>query len=467
MSDIDRTVLSYFLNGSRPQCHITPNATYKVYTPRGEYEIQFIEEMYYYRTRKGNATESRYVYDLKHIGSGHFAATFVGRQSLKRKKYINNGVQEFSVESHPKKNPIVIKHIRKNYPSCEFDTYIARVSNEIRLMRAAGYFDVRMMDCWIEGGERTIQMRLFPGVSLRDYIDNNLQKAKEVETVNQCLKLSRQLFVAYRYQLNGKVIHRDIKPENVLYDQVTGNLYYIDLGLSMLATDTNTTPCGSPAYMSPEAKNKEPLSEKSDIYSIGRILWEIWGQEKNYYSGHILATYFEKYFNLPDCEFSLFLFSKTSDDVLSKEIKEKLKNLIIKINKRDPADRPDLDECIRVIDECIADFEHVHEVKLIQAAISNRTAVTDRLLETLQQKMNNKKFDSNRLFSRVASVKVRTNKANEKSDDYQVELRMFGKKVFENEPKPLPRSCNERKSDANVRKDSDYSEAINIAIARV
>jgi len=73
------------------------------------------------------------------------------------------------------------------------------------------------------------------------------------------------------------VIHRDIKPSNILFDQ-EGRAYLADFGIALQAQpawESNPTISGTPAYMSPEQVLREALDERSDIYALGVIAFEM------------------------------------------------------------------------------------------------------------------------------------------------------------------------------------------------
>ena len=75
----------------------------------------------------------------------------------------------------------------------------------------------------------------------------------------------------------GKIIHRDIKPGNVFFDGVH-NVKLGDFGLSRLLSQESVyaqTNVGTPYYMSPEQINEANYNEKTDIWSLGCVLYEM------------------------------------------------------------------------------------------------------------------------------------------------------------------------------------------------
>jgi serine/threonine protein kinase len=72
------------------------------------------------------------------------------------------------------------------------------------------------------------------------------------------------------------VIHRDLKPGNIMLDE-NGNAYLSDFGIARVLGSnlTGSQIIGTPAYMSPEQANGFPLDARSDIYSLGIVLFEM------------------------------------------------------------------------------------------------------------------------------------------------------------------------------------------------
>ncbi|MCU0498828.1 MAG: protein kinase [Anaerolineae bacterium] len=124
----------------------------------------------------------------------------------------------------------------------------------------------------IDGDLAYLAMRLLRGGSLADLIEQPLP-------LDRALELFIQIAQGLAHAHSKGVIHRDLKPSNILLDDV-GHAYLTDFGLAKLIhSDVNATKTGNivgtPAYMSPEQLRGDTLDQRSDIYSLGVILYQM------------------------------------------------------------------------------------------------------------------------------------------------------------------------------------------------
>jgi serine/threonine-protein kinase len=119
-------------------------------------------------------------------------------------------------------------------------------------------------------------MPYIEGESLRDRLDREKQLP-----VEDALEITRDIAAALSHAHSHDVIHRDIKPENILLSG--GEAVVADFGIARAVTEaggeklTGTgVSIGTPAYMSPEqATGSEDLDGRSDVYSLGCVLYEM------------------------------------------------------------------------------------------------------------------------------------------------------------------------------------------------
>lgn len=117
-----------------------------------------------------------------------------------------------------------------------------------------------------------IVMEYVPGGTLEPHtkVDRLLPLGKLVEIVFKCAR-------ALDFALHNGVIHRDIKPANILICHDT-EIKISDFGTAWqegIEQTTQLTGVGSPAYMSPEQIRDQPLTQQTDIYSLGVVMYQL------------------------------------------------------------------------------------------------------------------------------------------------------------------------------------------------
>ena len=162
----------------------------------------------------------------------------------------------------------------------------------------------------------------------------------------------------YLHSFNPPIIHRDIKPENLLLNE-GGRVLLADYGWSNfnIDGDVRKTFCGTPEYIAPEMLMKKGHDTRVDIWSIGILMFELLSG----YSPFVAKTNQELYQNIKRLKIQW-----------PKDMPPLAKNLISKILKLNPLDRPSFDE--------ILDHQWFKQTKMIKPLLENKMKSTKDLL---------------------------------------------------------------------------------------
>lgn len=132
---------------------------------------------------------------------------------------------------------------------------------------------VGVYDVGEENDLHYIVMEYVEGMDLKQYIHEHYPIPYE-KTVDIMLQILSAVKVAHQHQ----IIHRDLKPQNILIDK-QGNVKITDFGIAMALSETSITQTnsllGSVHYLSPEQARGGMATQKSDIYALGIVLYEM------------------------------------------------------------------------------------------------------------------------------------------------------------------------------------------------
>lgn len=126
-------------------------------------------------------------------------------------------------------------------------------------------------------GRPYLAMQYIKGGTLQDYL-HKLAERQEMFTTTAALSIIRQIADALNTAHQAGIVHRDLKPSNILLHP-NGVPVLTDLGIAAAESLTRLTQTGNvmgtPYYMSPEQASGKALDGRSDIYSLGVILYEL------------------------------------------------------------------------------------------------------------------------------------------------------------------------------------------------
>lgn len=154
--------------------------------------------------------------------------------------------------------------------------FIRRFEQEAQLVARLEHLHiVPLYDYWRDSDGAYLIMRRMRGGSLREALKD------APFDLQSCALLVDQISTALAFAHQYRVIHRDIKPENILLDE-DGNAYLSDFGIAKDLSFSDSGPSslpdtiiGSLDYLSPEQARGEPVTIRTDIYSLGVIVYEM------------------------------------------------------------------------------------------------------------------------------------------------------------------------------------------------
>lgn len=158
------------------------------------------------------------------------------------------------------------------------EDFIARFRREAQSIgRLQHAHIVRIIDFDIEADVYYMVMDFIQGGTLQDYL-----KEKSPLSIGEATQITLQLIDALAYAHNQNMVHRDIKPGNVMFmDEARTHAVLTDFGIAYLLDDQFTqltmtgASVGTPTYMSPETARGDGCDGRSDIYSLGVMLFEM------------------------------------------------------------------------------------------------------------------------------------------------------------------------------------------------
>jgi len=214
-----------------------------------------------------------------------------------------------------------------------------------------------------ERGFPFLAMPLLRGESL----DDRLRRSGKL-TVSEALRMGREIAEGLAAAHKHGLVHRDIKPANIFLEAGSDRVKIVDFGLARGANDdarlTQTgTIMGTPAYMAPEQARGEGVDARSDLFSLGCILYRICTGISPFHAPDVISTLTALAINTPKspCEINL-------------DVPQAFSELIAQLLSKNPAQRP---ASARVVADRIAGIEctHVAPLPMPHAGSEEQTAV--------------------------------------------------------------------------------------------
>jgi serine/threonine protein kinase len=203
---------------------------------------------------------------------------------------------------------------------------LARFHSEVRIARQVSHPNVcRVFDIGDANGVPFLTMEYVDGEDLASLVRRigRLSSDKAIE-------IARQVCAGLAAAHERGVIHRDLKPANLMLDSA-GKIRITDFGLAAIAAtlDGADIKAGTPAYMAPEQLEGKEVTAKSDLYSLGLVLYEILTGKRAFNATTLPELIKQRESSVP-----------ANPSALVRDLDPLIERVILRCLEKDPAQRP-------------------------------------------------------------------------------------------------------------------------------
>ncbi|MBD3315619.1 MAG: protein kinase [Chitinivibrionales bacterium] len=210
---------------------------------------------------------------------------------------------------------------------CHNDEFSRRFESEAKAISLLDHQNiVSMYDYGEENGLKYFAMQFIEGEDLGKRLCG--RKPLSLPTI---VDYAKQICRGLRYAHQHNVIHRDIKPQNILIDRA--HVCRIsDFGIAKIFRQSNITmtgmAVGTPEYMSPEQAEGKELDARTDIYSLGVVIYEMLTRTPPFTGKNPVAIAYKQVHELP-----------TPPSALRRDVPKRLELIILKALKKNRGER--------------------------------------------------------------------------------------------------------------------------------
>lgn len=167
---------------------------------------------------------------------------------------------------------VAVKILKKEFS--ENEEFLRRFRNESKAIALLSHPNiVKILDVGFTNKIQFMVMEYIDGITLKEYMEK--EKVLDWKTASF---FTIQVLKALQHAHDRGIVHRDIKPQNIMM-LTDGTIKVMDFGIAKFAREegltTTAQAIGSVHYISPEQARSDTTDEKSDIYSVGIVLYEM------------------------------------------------------------------------------------------------------------------------------------------------------------------------------------------------
>ncbi len=220
---------------------------------------------------------------------------------------------------------VAIKILKKEY--AENEDFLRRFRNESKAIAVLSHPNiVKIYDVGFSDSLQYIVMEYIEGITLKEYIEE-----EKVLTWKDTVHFVIQILRALQHAHDKGIVHRDIKPQNIMMFS-DGTIKVMDFGIAKFAREEGKTATdqaiGSVHYISPEQAGGNVTDQKSDIYSVGAMMYEMLTGRKPFDSDNPVSIAVMHIHDTPE-----------RPRAINPDIPDGLEEIVLKAMEKDPADR--------------------------------------------------------------------------------------------------------------------------------
>ncbi|KAK7468188.1 hypothetical protein BaRGS_00036601 [Batillaria attramentaria] len=202
--------------------------------------------------------------------------------------------------------------------------------NEVKVLSMLHHLNIiEYYENFLEDKALMIVMEYAQGGTLLEYLQSRNGNLLEEEEI---LKFFAQMVLSLQHVHSKQILHRDLKTQNILLDKKKEIVKIGDFGISKVLSSKSKayTVVGTPCYISPELCEGKPYNQKSDIWALGCVLYELASLKRAFEAANLPAL--------------ILKIMRGTFSPISDQYSEELRSLILSMLHLDPARRPHINQ---------------------------------------------------------------------------------------------------------------------------
>ncbi|XP_076440668.1 serine/threonine-protein kinase Nek8-like [Babylonia areolata] len=202
--------------------------------------------------------------------------------------------------------------------------------NEVKVLSMLHHINIiEYYENFLEDKALMIVMEYAQGGTVLEYLQSRNGNLLEEEEI---LKFFAQMVLSLQHVHSKQILHRDLKTQNILLDKKKEIVKIGDFGISKVLSSKSKayTVVGTPCYISPELCEGKPYNQKSDIWALGCVLYELASLKRAFEAANLPAL--------------ILKIMRGTFSPISDQYSEELRFLILSMLHLDPARRPHINQ---------------------------------------------------------------------------------------------------------------------------